>query len=278
MHGLDRLAALLEKLEIVVVAVHHDGALADLDLLRRVGGRLQLHDLLLGELFEERPAQLAHQQERGGEDRAAVARMALGELAAPFGIEQVGKALWRLLALHLVGVVADDAQPRAHGRVQPVGIAVLGRIMLRHVLRHVGREPAVAIPVDVMRRVGAVRHVDREDAARLLLRDALEDALGARALDPHRDAGIFRLEHLAETLRHRQLERGVERDLALFPRRLDQGWRDRTRLGRGGVRWLGEHGAGRERGRSLQDVAPGQSFSHGVPPAPTMPTRSPRFT
>ena len=63
----------------------------------------------------------------------------------------------------------------------------------------------------------------------VLLADALEHALGAGALDAHRDAGIFRLERLGEILGDRQVHRGVEDDLALLLRRLDQRGRDRLR-------------------------------------------------
>ena len=57
---------------------------------------------------------------------------------------------------------------------------------------------------------------------RILLADALEDALGARALDAHGDAGIFRLEGLGDLLGQRQVDRGVPDDLAFLLRRLDQ--------------------------------------------------------
>ena len=62
----------------------------------------------------------------------------------------------------------------------------------------------------------------------------VEHALGAGALDPHGDAGILRLERLAELLGELQVHRGVEGDLALLLRRLDQ--RRRDRLGGGGAR------------------------------------------
>ena len=65
------------------------------------------------------------------------------------------------------------------------------------------------------------------DAAGIFLADALEHALGAGALDPHLDAGIFRLERLGDPLRQRQVDRGVVDDLAFFLGGLDQLRRDR---------------------------------------------------
>ena len=73
---------------------------------------------------------------------------------------------------------------------------------------------------------------------RIFLADALEHALGAGALDPHRDAGELRLERLADPLGQRQVDRGVPDDLAFLLGRLDQGRRDR--LGAGGAPRTGE--------------------------------------
>ena len=73
-----------------------------------------------------------------------------------------------------------------------------------------------------MRGVGGVHHVDGVDVAGIFLADALEHALGAGALDAHRDARIFRLERLGQFLRDRQIGRGVIDDLAFFLRRVDQ--------------------------------------------------------
>ena len=123
-----------------------------------------------------------------------------------------------------------------------------GGEMPRDILRHVGREPAVALPHDEVRAVGGVHHVDRVDVARFLLPDALEHALGAGALDAHRDAGEFRLERLGEALRHRQVHRGVEGELAFLSCRLDQRWRDRFGGRRRRRRPRRECGAGRKRG------------------------------
>ena len=58
--------------------------------------------------------------------------------------------------------------------------------------------------------------------AGIFLADAGEDALGAGALHAHGDAGILRLERLAELLRKRQVHRGIEGELAFLLRRLDQ--------------------------------------------------------
>jgi hypothetical protein len=72
------------------------------------------------------------------------------------------------------------------------------------------------------------------DAARLFLGDALEEALGAGALDVGADAGISGLEALAEHRAHLQVERGVEHRLAFLRRRGDQlrrHRRGRRRLG-----------------------------------------------
>ena len=81
----------------------------------------------------------------------------------------------------------------------------------------------------------------------MLLPDALEHALGAGALDPHRDAGILRLERLGELLGDRQVHRGVEGELAFLLRRLDQRRRDRLGGGRRGDDARRERGCG-ERG------------------------------
>jgi len=46
-----------------------------------------------------------------------------------------------------------------------------------------------------MRRVGRVGDVDGVDSAALLLRDALENPLGAGTFHAHADPGVFGLEH-----------------------------------------------------------------------------------
>src|SRR5205085_2378179 len=56
----------------LLVAVRHDGPLAEGEALGRIRGRLHLHHLLLGELLEVVPADVAGDLEGGGEDGAAV--------------------------------------------------------------------------------------------------------------------------------------------------------------------------------------------------------------
>src|SRR5260370_36775875 len=83
-HDLDRLAALLQLDQIVIVAVSHHGALAERELLRRIGRGLHLHDALLGELLQIRPAKIARDLGWRRDDRARVGRMTLHHLAGPF--------------------------------------------------------------------------------------------------------------------------------------------------------------------------------------------------
>jgi hypothetical protein len=201
--------------------------------------------------------------------------MTLDHLAAPLLIEQVGEAFRHVLRLHQVGVVAERGQPHARGDEQPVGIAVGGREMLRHFVGQIRREPAVALEGDEMRGVRAVDDVAGVDVASHLLRDALKDALGARAFDPHRDAGKLRLERLGELLGHRQIHGGVERDLALFPGGLDQRRRDR---GRG--RRLRAQRTGEDRqaggGGGFQEIASGNRACRHYPLPISMSLRAKR--
>ena len=183
----------------------------------------------LASCSKKRPAEIALHLVGRGHDGAAVARMRLDDLALPFGIEQIGKTLRRVLRLHQIGVVGDDAEPDAEARELAVGVLVLGRIEFCDLLRHVRRQNAVALPDDEMRGIGRVHDVDGVDVAGIFLADALEHALGAGALDPHRDARIFRLERLGQFLRDRQIGRGVIDDLAFFLRCLDQRRRHRFR-------------------------------------------------
>jgi hypothetical protein len=69
-----------------------------------------------------------------------------------------------------------------------------------------------------MRRVRAADHIDRKYAAPLFLSDALKNPLGSRALNAHRDAGIFRFEYFAESFRGGELQRRVEGNLAFLAR------------------------------------------------------------
>ena len=99
MYEFNRMTLILEQHQVVVVTICHDRALADRHLFLWISGRLvpDLHDPLLRELFQIRPAEFAHQDERRSQDRAAIGRMALDELAAPLGVEQVGIALGSIL-------------------------------------------------------------------------------------------------------------------------------------------------------------------------------------
>jgi hypothetical protein len=148
--------------------------------------------------------------------------MRLDDLALPFGIEQIGKALRRVIGLHQAGVVGDDAEPDAKAGKLAVHVLVLGRIVFGDLLRHVRRQNALALPDDEMRRIRRVHDVDGVDVAGIFLADALEHALRAGALDPHRDARIFRLEGLGQLLRDRQIGRRIVDDLAFLLGRLDQ--------------------------------------------------------
>jgi hypothetical protein len=143
---LKRLAFLLVADDQIAGAVDHHRALAERDLLGRVGRRLDLHDALLGKLLEILPAEIARGLEGRVHDRAAVGRMRLDQLAGPFRIEQVGEPFRRILLLHQVGVVGDrrDQDPRRD--VQPVRVIEARVEMLRDLLRQVRREPTLAFP------------------------------------------------------------------------------------------------------------------------------------
>ena len=64
--------------------------------------------------------------------------MRLDHLARPFRIEQVGKALRRVLLLHQVGVVAERGDQHARRDVEPVRIVVVLVVILGDLLRQVG--------------------------------------------------------------------------------------------------------------------------------------------
>jgi len=182
--------------------------------------------------------------------------MTFDDLARPFRFEQVGEALRCIRRFDQIRIVADDAQGHAEARELPVRVLLFGGIVLSHVFRHEGREQAVALPDDEMRGVGGIDHVDRVDVARVFLADALEYPLGAGPLDPHRDAGEFRLEGLCDLLCDRQIDRSVVNDLAFLPGGFDQGRRDRRRLRWGGAERGGEHRDGGCRARCLEHIAP----------------------
>ena len=159
--------ASLSWIQIVLVAVGHDRALAERELLRRIGRRLHLHDLLLRELLEIVPAEVARDLEGRGHDGAAVARMRLDDLAGPFRIEQVGEALRRLLGLHQIGVVADRRpSPRGSSRTARRRPCARPDNASRHPPAR--RAPASPSRFQTMKCAASdgVHHVDGVDAAR----------------------------------------------------------------------------------------------------------------
>ncbi len=90
-----------------------------------------------------------------------------------------------------------------------------------------------------------------------LLRDALEQPLRARTFDLNGDAGIGRLERLAELFADRKVHCRIENDLAFLPCGLDQGGRDRFGRGSRGARRRCEHRAECNCARALENVASG---------------------
>ena len=161
-----------------------------------------------------------------------------------FGSRRSAKLFGASLGLHVFGVVGDGRERRAPRRVEPVRVGVLA-VMLRHVLRHVRGKPALALPQQVMGGIRGVDDVGVGDVAAVFLADALEQALGARALDLDFDAGIFLTEARPDLLGGLDVDRGVEDDLALFLRRLDERRRDRGRLGK---RRRGQRGGDKPKG------------------------------
>ena len=73
----------------------------------------------------------------------------------------------------------------------------------------------------------AVDDIGGADVGGEFLVDPLEQPLRAGALDLHGDAGIGRLERLAELFADRQIHRGIEDDPAFLLRGVDQFRRDR---------------------------------------------------
>jgi hypothetical protein len=192
----------------------------------------------------------------------------LHQLARPFRIEQVGKALRRVLLFYQVGVVGDRRDQYPRRDVQGVRVVVLRLEMLGDLLRQVWCEPAVALPYDAMRLIRGVDHVDDVDVAAVFLGDAREDALGAGALDAHGDTGKLLLERLAQPLRKRQVHGGVEGELALFLRGVDQRGRDRRCFRRCRAQRGSKNGR-RQRACGLKHVAPGETMlGHGFLPIP----------
>src|SRR5215471_10384350 len=109
-HRLDRLTGFSPLQDQVFDAISLDRTFPQRDFFRRVGGRLHLQNVLLRELFEILPAQVARHLESRGHDRSAVARVRLDDLALPFWVKQVSETFRRLFFLYHVGVVGDDAQ------------------------------------------------------------------------------------------------------------------------------------------------------------------------
>ncbi len=233
---LDRLARLAQEEGVILVAVRHDGALALRNLLRRLGRGLDLHHALLGELLEILPAQRPHEVERGREDGAAVGRVRLDDAHPPLRQQQVGIAARGVLRLHLAGVVGDHAEVGAHGGEEAVRVALLLRPVLRHVGRHIRREPAAALPVHEARDVRAFQHVGVVDAAAVFLHDALQDALGPGPFDPEPDAGVVGVERGRDLLGHGDVHGRVERDRALLLGGVHLGGWRRLRPARAGPR------------------------------------------
>src|ERR1700704_702312 len=148
---LDRLAGFLEQEDIVFVAVGHHAALTERELFWRIGRGLNLHDVLLGELLQELPTDIARHFERRGENGSAVAGMGLDDLALPFRIEQILETAGRVFALHQFGVVGHRAQRCAKAGIGAVGVPVLGLVVLRHIFRHVRQQNALLLPGQKMR-------------------------------------------------------------------------------------------------------------------------------
>ena len=124
--------------------------------------------------------------------------MGLDDLARPFGIEQVGVALRRVVRRDQLRVVAEHRQRGAVGGIKAIGVARLiagqratssGTYGASQPCRFQESGCAISVEFD---------GVDRVDVAGIFLVDALEDALGAGTLDLRRDARIFRLEGSAE--------------------------------------------------------------------------------
>src|SRR5262249_50444177 len=150
--------------------------------------RLHLHHLLLGKLLEIVPAEIARHLIGRGHDGAAVARMRLDDLAGPFRVEQVGVALGR--GLHHVGVIADDADPRAEAREGAVGVLALACITSGHVSGRGLSASSSAYPQKAVGRLAASEVGAYMYAARLSVPAALPPAPGAPASPTPVDAEI----------------------------------------------------------------------------------------
>ena len=254
-----RIALLLVLDDQIASPIDHNGAFTERDLFGRIGRRLHLHDLLLGELLEILPAEHLRRLVRRIHDRAAICRVRLHHLAGPLRVEQVGEAFRRVFFLHQIGVVADWRHQHARHDLEAFRIVVGLRVILHHLFRQIRHDHSIALPVDDVREIGRVGDVHRKDVTRMLLRDTREHTLGAGAVDPSRDPWKRRLEGSAEALRERQIHRGVERDLALLLCGFDQFGRDRRCGGRLRADRRGKdhatHAGSGQRSRPLQNVA-----------------------
>ena len=148
--------------------------------------------------------------------------MTFYHFAGPFRVEQVGETFRRVLGFNKVGVVGDRRQIDARGRGHSVGIAKFGEKMLRDILGHERRHPAVFLPADEVRGVRRIDDIGGADVAGEFLIDPLEQPLRAGPLDLHRDPRIGDLERLAELFADRQVHRGIQDHLGFFFRRFHQ--------------------------------------------------------
>ena len=147
-------------------------------------------------------------------------------------------------------------------------LCVAGKV-LRHVLGHVRRQHALALPDDEMRGVGAVHDVAVVDLARVFLADALEVALGARALDAARRRRDISPRTPWRPSRRPAGRPRCTRDLAFLLRRLDQLRRDLARLGRARCARRRDEAAGRQRRGEAASTCRRVSFlvMRFIPPA-----------
>jgi len=257
----DRIALRLLLGNHIFPAIGHDRSLARSKLPGGFRRGLNLQNFLLCEFFEPFPAEIAAELLCRRHDGAGITGMGLDDLAHPFGIEQVGVALGRILGLHQLGVVSDDRQGHAPRGEHAVGVLVGRGEIPGDVFGDIGREQTLALPHHQMRGVRTIHDIANINLARILLADALEVALRARSLHAHGDARIFGLERLGDLLGDRQVDRGIPCDLAFLLGGVDEFRCDLLRLG-----WRGAHrrdeAAGRQAGRGGNKLPPRETFVH----------------